>query len=122
MRRASWARGALLGSICLLAAMPAGTTRASGGILIPWSVSDQPDPAVLALRSMDVKVVIDDLHAEVRIQQVWENKTATPLEGKYLFPLGERARLTDFALWEGDHRMQGAVVEKMRGRRIYEEI
>ncbi len=108
--------------VCLAAALPAGRIVASGGVLIPMSVGDQPDPSVLALRSMQLHVTVEDLHAEVKIEEVFVNKTASIVEGKYLFPLGERARLTGFALWEGDQRMQGAVVEKAHGKRIYEQL
>src|SRR5688500_18566911 len=116
MKRLKWALALF---VCLLAARD---SRGSGGVLLPWSGAEAPDEKLLALRRMDVRVTINDLHAEVRVTQVWENKTGSPVEGQYVFPLGERARLSDFALWEGDRRMQGIVLEKMRARRIYEEI
>ncbi len=109
--------------LALLAGLlPGGRSVAETGVLIPWSVSTKPDPDVLAMRSMDVRVVIEDLHAEVRIDQVFENRTGNPLEGKYVLPLGAEASLTDFSLWEGDSRRIGAIVDKQRGRKLYEEI
>lgn len=113
----------------LIAALPLaaaaafmGAGRADTGVLIPWSISTEPDPDVLALRTMDVKVTVREGHAIVRIDQVFENRTGDVLEGKYVMPLGERATLSEFALWEGDTKRMGAIVDKQRGRQLYDQI
>jgi Ca-activated chloride channel homolog len=99
-----------------------GRARGDAGVLIPWNVSHEPDPSILALRKMDVQVRIDDQHAEVTLLQVFENLTADTLEARYVLPLGPRATVAAFALWEGDERRKGVVVEKKKGRRIFEEL
>jgi Ca-activated chloride channel family protein len=99
-----------------------GRARADAGVLIPWSVSHEPDPSILALRRMEVRVRIDDQHAEVTLLQVFENLTADSLEARYVLPLGPRATVAAFALWEGDERRKGVVVEKKKGRRIFEQL
>ncbi len=115
------ARGPLLAiAASLLLLVPAGAR--GGGVLIPSSLGDDPDPAALALRSMDVRVAIDGPHAEVRVEQIWENLTDSPLEGRYEFALAPGASLRAFSLWEGERRLHGMVIEKQRGRRLYEEI
>src|SRR5262245_41648660 len=97
----SWA------ALVAMALIPAGWSSADTGVLIPWSVSTEPDDSVLALRTMDVRVVVEDQHAQVSIDQVFENLTGNNIEGKYVLPLGERATLSSFSLWEGDSRHVG---------------
>jgi Ca-activated chloride channel family protein len=92
------------------------------GVLIPSSESNQPDPSVLVLRSMDIHVTLVDRHAEVRMQQVFQNLTANVVEAKYTFPLSEDATVKEFALWEGDDRMPGTIVEKQQGKKLYEKL
>jgi Ca-activated chloride channel family protein len=112
----SWA------ALVALALVPAGSSSADTGVLIPWSVSTEPDDSVLAMRSMDVRVVIEDQHAQVRIDQVFENLTGDAIEGKYVLPLGERATLSSFSLWEGDSRHVGTIISKKKGRQLYDEL
>ncbi|HEY3358130.1 MAG TPA: VIT and VWA domain-containing protein [Polyangia bacterium] len=100
----------------------AATARADAGVLIPWSESHEPDPSVLALKRMDVRVRIDDQHAKVDIVQIYQNLTAGTVESRYIMPLGPRATVSGFALWEGDERHVGVVIEKQRGRRLFEEL
>jgi Ca-activated chloride channel family protein len=93
-----------------------------GGVLVPTSLGDTPDPAALALRSMDVHVTVDGPHGEVRVEQIWENRTDAPLEGRYEFALAPGAALEGFSLWNGDERLHGVVIEKSHGKRLYEDL
>lgn len=115
-------RPLLLVALGLTLLSSGGRAHGDAGVLIPWSVSHEPDPSILALRTMDVQVRIDDQHVEVTLQQVFENLTGDTLEARYVLPLGPRATVSAFALWEGDERRKGAVVEKKKGRRIFEEL
>jgi Ca-activated chloride channel family protein len=112
----------LLAALVGVALLGAATARADAGVLIPWSVSHDPDPNVLALLRMEVRIRIDDQHARVELVQVYENRTADTLEARYVMPLGPHATVSGFALWEGTERHEGVVVEKARGRRIFEEL
>ena len=111
-------RGLLV--IALLALLPAGAH--GGGVLIPSTLGDTPDPAALALRSLDVHVSIDGPHAEVRVEQIWDNHTDAPIEGRYEFALAPGAALAAFSLWEGERRLHGVVIEKQRGKRLYQQL
>ena len=73
MKRTLW----LVGLFALLPAAAHG-----GGVLIPSSLGDDPLPDALALRSMDVDVVIDGPHAQVTLEQIWENRTDQSIEGR----------------------------------------
>jgi Ca-activated chloride channel family protein len=108
-------------AIALLLLLPA-MVRAEAGVLIPWSLQHEPDPAVLSLEEMHVSVRIDHLHAEVRMKQIFRSHTDRVLEGRYVLPLGERAAVEDFSVWDGEERLVGVVVEKQRGKQLFETI
>ena len=95
---------------------------AQTGVLIPSSLSDNPDPKVLSLAVMNVDITIDNQHAAVSVTQIFDNHTARTHEGKYLFALPPAASVADFAVWDNDLRIPGVMMEKRRANRIYEQI
>ncbi len=54
------------------------------GVLVPISIKDEPDPAILSLDNMQVEIEIDNQFAQVKTLQIFENHTDRILEGKYL--------------------------------------
>src|SRR5262245_9310419 len=97
-------------------------TRAQSGALIPVSVKNEPDPSILSLQVMKVDVEIDNQHARVKVLQIFDSHTNQVLEGKYLFALPPQSSLADFAVWDGDLRLPGVILEKRRADQIYSEI
>ncbi|MSP59619.1 MAG: VWA domain-containing protein [Myxococcales bacterium] len=110
---------ACAGLVPLALAAPA---WADAGVLIPWNISHEPDPKVLSLKRMEVTVRIDHLHARVDLKSVFENHTNQQLEGRYVLPLGERSSVEDFSVWQGEERLVGVIVEKQKGKRLFEQI
>ncbi len=96
--------------------------RADAGVLIPWSISHDPDPSKLSLKKMEVTVRIDHLHARVDMKSIFENHTDQQIEGRYVLPLGERSSVEDFSVWQGEERLVGVIVEKQKGKKLFEEI
>ena len=94
---------------------------AQSGVLIP-STSSKPDAATLSLQVMNVDVLIDNQHARVRVLQIFDSHIAQPLEGKYLFALPPQASVSDFAIWDGDTRVPGVMMEKRRANAVYSQI
>jgi Ca-activated chloride channel family protein len=94
---------------------------AQSGALIP-STSDKPDSATLSLQVMKVDVLIDNQHARVRVLQIFDSHVAQALEGKYLFALPPQSSVSDFAIWEGDMRIPGVMMEKRRANAVYSQI
>jgi len=94
---------------------------AQSGTLIP-STSDKPDSATLSLQVMKVDVLIDNQQARVRVLQIFDSHVAQALEGKYLFALPPQASVSDFAIWEGDMRIPGVMMEKRRANAVYSQI
>ncbi|HXG68652.1 MAG TPA: VIT domain-containing protein, partial [Blastocatellia bacterium] len=95
--------------------------RAQSGVLVPTS-TDRPDPSILTLDEMGVQVVIDNQFARVRVTQIFGNRTDRPQEGKYVFLIPTTASISDFAVWDGDVRIPGVILEKRRAEEIYKDL
>ncbi|HWW77222.1 MAG TPA: VIT domain-containing protein, partial [Pyrinomonadaceae bacterium] len=95
---------------------------AQSGVLIPSTVKDTPDDSILSLARMNVDVLVDNQHARVRVLQIFDSHSAEVLEGKYLFDLGPRASVSDFAVWDGDTRVPGVMMEKRRAEGVYAAV
>ncbi|MCI0486120.1 MAG: VWA domain-containing protein [Blastocatellia bacterium] len=106
--------------LALLLFIPA-VARAQSGVLIPAS-AERPDPAVLALDEMSVHVTIDNQFARVRVVQIFGNRTERVQEGRYVFLIPTTASISDFAVWDGDVRIPGVILEKRRAQEIYEDL
>jgi Ca-activated chloride channel homolog len=91
------------------------------GVLIP-STAKQPDPKVLTLDEMSIAITIDNGNAKVRVQQIYANHTALPIEGNYVFALPGRALISDFAIWDDATRIPGVILERKRAEEIYNDI
>src|SRR2546426_1557605 len=110
----------LLILITLLLMAPA-IASAQSGILIPSS-TEKPDPAVLSLDEMSVNVLIDNQYARVRVTQIFGNRTDRIQEGRYVFLIPTTASISDFAVWDGDVRIPGVILEHRRAEEIYKDL
>lgn len=110
----------LLGAVLTALGLPQSAGAQAGVLMVEGS--ETIEPSVLALAEMDIRIRIDHLHATVSITQIFENRTNRSLRGRYELALGRDAAVSAFALWEGEHRRQAVVVERQRGRRIFEEL
>ncbi|MGH9762001.1 MAG: VIT and vWA domain-containing protein, partial [Blastocatellia bacterium] len=86
------------------------------------SSRSQPDPSVLSLDEMSVDVLIDNQFARVRVTQIFGNHTGQPQEGNYVFLIPTTASISDFAVWDGDVRIPGVILEKRQAQRIYKDL
>ncbi|HLG16159.1 MAG TPA: VIT domain-containing protein [Blastocatellia bacterium] len=87
----------------------------------PWP-RPRPVPVVLKIKSVKVTTTIDSQVATTKVEQVFENDTPYRLEGSYFFPIPESGSISDFAIYDGDKRMAGEVVERNKARQIYNEL
>jgi Ca-activated chloride channel family protein len=94
---------------------------ADSGVIIP-SGHTSPDAAVLAIDSMNVRIVIDNGHATVHLQEVFHNKTANVLEGTYTLALPDGAAVSDFAVWDDVTRIPGVILERKRASELYAQL
>jgi len=113
---------ALLVSAALAPALPPPPAGAESGVLIPSSVKAEPDDSILSLAVMNVDVLVDNQHARVRVLQIFDSHSPQVLEGKYLFDLSPRASVSDFAVWDGDTRIPGVMMERRRAAGVYAAV
>lgn len=94
---------------------------AQSGVLMPLP-SAKPDSKILSLAVMNVEILIDNRHAAVKLMQIFDNHTASTLEGKYVFALPNSSLISDFAVWDSDTRIPGVMIENRRANQVYGEI
>ncbi len=96
---------------------------ADAGVMIPSTATNQqPDPKVLTLDEMSIRVVIDNGNAKVNVQQIFSNHTGGLIEGNYVFALPGRALISDFAVWDDVTRIPGVILERKRAEELYRDI
>ena len=76
----------------------------------------------LPITKLAVDVVVEDQVARVALDQTFHNPQPMMLEGMYRFAIPPDASLQRLAMYVDGELMESAVVERMRARRIYEDI
>ncbi len=109
---------ALAGLAVLLAAAPG--LRADG-FIIPNPRPGQDIPP-LSVKYHHVKVEIVNQVARTSVDQVFVNHFGRDIEGTYIFPVPEGASVSDFAMYVGNERVKGEILDSREARRIYEDI
>jgi len=92
------------------------------GVLIIPPTPEFPKARPLSVKYHRVTTTIKDQVATTSIDQAFTNPYNRQLEATYLFPLPEDAAISEFAMFMGGKRVTGAVLEKEKARRTYEEI
>lgn len=119
-------QGRLLRSFALLAALAAvvlaapAALRADGFIIPNTRPGEQVPP--LSVKYHHVKVEIVDQVAKTSVDQVFINNFGRDIEGTYIFPVPESASVSDFAMFIGNERVQGEILDSREARRVYEDI
>lgn len=99
---------------------PEGAPRRRGTLMgrdPRWS-SEEP----LDLRRFEIDVHVEDGYARTTIDQTYFNPRAVQLEGIYAFPMPRGAALSRLAMYVDGQLMEGSIIERSRGRDIYEGI
>lgn len=118
---ASWARTARKQAEDDVQPVRNGTLFARETALRPGQTeSDREYP--LPLGQLTVDAVVDHQVARVALDQTFENPRAQDLEGVYRFAIPPDAALQRFAMYNDGKLTESAVVDRMGGRRIYEEL
>jgi Ca-activated chloride channel family protein len=69
-----------------------------------------------------MSVEIANQVAKTFIDQVFINNYDRDIEGTYIFPLPEKAAISEFAMYMGDQKVEGEILDSNQARRIYEDI
>jgi Ca-activated chloride channel family protein len=75
----------------------------------------------LPLEALSVHARITGLLAEVVITQTFVNRFDLPLEATYVFPLPDRAAVTEFRMEAGDRVVEGTLRERAEARAAYDQ-
>jgi Ca-activated chloride channel family protein len=78
-------------------------------------------PAELHLVSHEVSVLVQDGFATTRVEELLANPLDQALDATWSFPLPEEAALSELAITIDGQLVVGEVVEKEKGRRVFEE-
>ena len=118
-------QGCHLKSLAVIAALAALTAAApalrADGFIIPDRRPGETIPP-LSVKYHRVQVEIVDQVAKTSIDQVFVNHFGRDIEGTYIFPVPEGASVADFAMFIGNERVKGEILESGEARRIYEDI
>src|SRR5262245_27538747 len=75
----------------------------------------------LPLQALDVQGRIDGLLAQMTLRQTFVNTFAEPLEATYIFPLPDRAAVTNFRMEVAGRVVEGVLQERGEARRTYDQ-
>jgi len=76
----------------------------------------------LEVKSHSVSVTVVDQVARTFVDEVFINNTDRRMEGTFYYPLPADASISEFAMYVGDQRIVGEVLEQQRARQIFEYI
>jgi Ca-activated chloride channel family protein len=94
---------------------------AADGIIIPHQRPGEHIPP-LWVKYHHVTVEIHDQVAKTFIDEVFVNTYHRDIEGTFIFPLPEGAAISEFAMFIGDEKVEGEVLDSREARMIYEDI
>ncbi len=98
------------------------TTPARSGVLVARNPMWQEQEFPLPMRALTVDVHLENQVARVALDQTFHNPQPQQLEGVYKFSLPPDAAVSRLAMYVDGKLTESAVVERMRARRIYEDI
>lgn len=91
------------------------------GFIIPQSRHGERIPP-LTVKYHKVSVEIINQVAKTSVDQVFINNHDRDIEGIFIFPLPEKAAISEFSMFVGDKKIEGEILDRDRARRIYEDI
>ena len=112
LRRAALAAAAILIPSALFA----------DGFIIPRPPRPGDQVPPLSVKYHHVTVEIANQVAKTSVDQVFLNHFERDIEGTYIFPLPEGAAISEFAMWVGEEKIQGEILDARKAREIYEDI
>lgn len=91
------------------------------GFIIPVPRPRERIPP-LTVKYHRVNVEIINQVAKTSIDQVFINNHNRDIEGIFIFPLPERASISEFSMYIGGKKVEGEILDRDKARRIYEDI
>lgn len=98
-----------------------GTKLFADGFIIPVpKPGEKILPLTVKYHRVDVKII--NQVAKTSIDQVFINNHHRDIEGVFIFPLPEKAAISEFSMYIGDKKIEGEILDREKARRIYEDI
>ena len=98
-----------------------GANLFADGFIIPKPRPGEKIPP-LTVKYHRVNVDIINQVAKTSIDQVFINNHNRDIEGIFIFPLPEKAAISEFSMYIGERKIEGEILDKDQARRIYEDI
>jgi Ca-activated chloride channel family protein len=112
----------LLSIVACLAVLAAAAPRlGADGFIIPDPRPGEIVPP-LTVKYHHVTVEIVNQVVKTSVDQVFLNNFGRDIEGTYIFPIPENAAISEFAMYIGNERIKGEILDSREARRIYEDI
>lgn len=93
-------------------------------LVAPRRVQDAGGAAtaiMFPLRHTDVRARVSGMSAMYTVTQTFENPYDEPIDAVYVFPLGDGAAVTDYAIGIGERTIAGEIKRKAEARQAYAE-
>lgn len=81
-----------------------------------------PHGESVAIKEVNVEAQVRDGVAETEVSHVFVNRTNTPQEGDFVFPIPAGATISRFAMFDGETRLDAKLLDRDQATRTYEEI
>ena len=99
-----------LSTLVILSFFGAALPSFADGIIIPHRRPGETIPP-LTVKYHRVQVEIRDQVARTSIDEVFINNHSRDIEGTFIFPLPENAAISEFALFVGDKKIEGEILD-----------
>jgi Ca-activated chloride channel family protein len=93
----------------------------SDGFIVPVPRPEERIPP-LSVKYHRVNVEITRQVAKTSVDQVFINNHHRDIEGIFIFPIPERAAISEFAMYVGNQRIEGEILDRDQARQIYQDI
>ncbi|MEW5901224.1 MAG: VIT domain-containing protein, partial [Acidobacteriota bacterium] len=111
----------IMGLLFAILGLGSASQALADGIIIPDHRPGEVVPP-LSIKYHRVTVEIRDQAARTSIDEVFINHHGRDIEGTFIFPLPENAAISEFAMYVGDQKIEGEILDSREARRIYEDI
>jgi len=91
------------------------------GLIIPKPIPHEKIPP-LTVKYHRVNVEIKSQVAKTSIDQVFINNYHRDIEGIFIFPLPEKAAISEFSMYVGNKKIEGEILDRDQARKIYLDI
>lgn len=93
----------------------------SDGFIVPIPRPGERIPP-LTVKYHRVSVEIASQVAKTSIDQVFLNTHSRDIEGMFIFPIPEKASISEFSMYVGEKKIEGEILDREEARKIYQDI